>query len=263
MLNNLNQPKIDAIASVYREALNSYDSARAKTPIHVSFYPYVGINHTIRFREGEIFVRIGDICREMPMVCHRGLAHILVGKLLRRKIPKGAREAYEAYIDSDHIREVTSRSKRERGRKVVTTSKGEVYDLESIFDSLNVGYFAGQMKKPVLTWSAKKTYRILGHHDSHHDHIAISRSLDSNTVPSFVVEYVMYHEMLHIAHPTVHINGRHYNHTPAFKRDERRFPKFEEAEKWIEQNISKLKRAARQKPAAKGGLLRRLISKNT
>jgi len=236
----------DQIAQYYDEAFRFYDPKRQVPHIHVSFYPYIGINHTIRIRQGEIFVRIGEICREMPMPCHRGLAYILVGKLLRKRQPTGAREVYSAYVKSDYIREKAQASKRSRGRKVVTTTKGAVYDLDEIFASLNEDYFRGKIPKPSLTWSAKKTYRILGHHDATHDHITISTSLDSTDVPRYVVEYVVFHEMLHIAHPTKHINGRRYNHTAAFKRDERKFGYFEEAERWIERNVRRLKKAAKK-----------------
>lgn len=236
----------DQIKELYVEAFGWFDPKRPKAPIHVSFYPYIGINHTIRVREGEVYVRIGEICREMPLACHKGLAYILVGKLLRKKIPAGAREVYSAYVKSDAIRERASVSKRARGRKVVTTSKGVVYDLDEIFAALNASYFGGALPKPALTWSATKTYRILGHHDATHEHVAISRSLDSHDVPRYVVEYVVYHEMLHIHHPTKHINGRRYNHTAAFKRDEEKFEYFDEAERWIERNVRRLKKAAKR-----------------
>jgi hypothetical protein len=187
-------------------------------------------------------VRIGIICEEMPLVCHKGLAYILVGKLLRKKIPSGAREVYAAYVKSDAIRQKATESKKSRGRKVVTSSQGSVYDLDEIFDRLNAQYFRESIAKPVLTWSVRKTFRILGHHDATHDHITISRSLDSLTVPRYVVEYVVFHEMLHIHHPTKHVNGRRYNHTPAFKRDERKFAHYTEAEKWIGRNVRRLKK---------------------
>ena len=237
---------IEQITELYKEAFRWYDPKRAVPPLHVSFYPYIGINHTIRIRNAEIFVRIGTICEEMPLVCHKGLAYILVGKLLRKKIPAGAREVYAAYVKSDAIRLKATDSKRTRGRKVVTTSKGSVYDLDEIFERLNRHYFHETISKPALTWSAKKTYRILGHHDATHDHITISKSLDSPTVPKYVVEYVVFHEMLHIHHPTKHINGRRYNHTPAFKRDEQKFAHYLEAEKWIERNVRKLKKEAKR-----------------
>lgn len=233
--------------SVYEEAFRHYDQTRPAPPLHITFYPYIGINHTIRIRGGEVFVRIGEICRDMPLSGQRGLAYILVGKLFRRKIPREMNDVYNDFIKSDNIRERASDHKRERGRKVVTTSKGEVYDLDEIFAALNERYFGGWIRKPVLTWSAQKTYRILGHHDATHDTVAISKSLDSRKVPQFVVEYVVFHEMLHIAHPTKNINGRRYHHTPEFKKDERRFLYFQEAEDWIEQNVSKLRRAAKRK----------------
>lgn len=237
---------LETIRDFYREALKYYDAKRAVPEIEVKFYPYIGINHTIRVREGRIFVRIGEICREMPPMPHKGLAYILVGKLLGKRLPKGAREAYSSYVKSPEVRDKAAHSKRTRGRKVVTTSKGAVYDLDEIFARLNEEYFAGSIAKPVLTWSANKTYRILGHHDATHEHIAISRSLDSRDTPRYVVEYVVFHEMLHIHHPTKHVNGRRYNHTAAFKRDEAKFRYFEEAERWIERNVRRLKKEAKR-----------------
>ena len=238
--------QLEQIRELYESAFAWYDPKRTRAPIHVSFYPYIGINHTIRVRDGEIFVRIGLICSEMPLPCHKGLAYILVGKLLRKKIPSGARAVYSAYIKSDFIREKAAASKKSRGRKVVTTSKGSIYDLDQIFKILNREYFGNAIPKPVLTWSAKKTFRILGHHDATHDHITISRSLDSTDTPRFVVEYVVFHEMLHIHHPTKHVNGRRYNHTAAFKRDEQKFTYYDEAERWIERNVRRLKREAKK-----------------
>ena len=84
------------------------------------------------------------------------------------------------------------------------------------------------------------------HHDATHDHIAISKSLDTLDTPRYVVEYVVFHEMLHIAHPTKHVNGRRYNHTADFKRDEQKFAYYEESERWIERNVRKLKRNAKK-----------------
>lgn len=237
---------LDRLKAVYKEAFRHFEPKRSVPPIHVSFYPYVGINHTIRIRNGEIYVRVGEICRDMPVASHRGLAYILVGKLRGKKIPEGAREVYNDWIKTDKIRERAAEQKRERGWKIVTSSKGDVYDLDAIFEKLNAKYFRNRIPKPQLTWSAKKTYRILGHHDAQMDHISISRSLDSREVPRFVVEYVLFHEMLHIKHPTQHVNGRRYNHTPAFKRDEERFTQYEAAESWIERNVRKLKRAAKK-----------------
>lgn len=246
-INSTGDETLAKIRNLYESAFGLYGKGRKVPLVEVRYYPYVGINHTIRIRDGRVFVRIGDICREMPLSAHDALAHILVAKLFRRRPPASADKVYGDFIKSPEIRRKATINKRENGRKIVTTSKGSVYDLDKIFESLNREYFRGNLPKPVLTWSVRKTYRILGHHDATHQTIVISKSLDDAFVPKFVVEYVLFHEMLHIAHPTKHINGRRYNHTAAFKRDERTFAYYEEGEAWIAGNVRKLERQAKKR----------------
>ena len=71
-------------------------------------------------------------------------------------------------------------------------------------------------------------------HDSVYDTVTISKTLDSQDVPEWFVEYILYHELLHMKHPARLINGRRYYHTSAFRNDERRFPHYDEAQKWLE-----------------------------
>lgn len=238
---------LNRLRQFYEDAFKTYDKIRKTPEIEVRFYPYVGINHTIRIRDGRVYVRIAEICSDLPASAQKALANILVAKLYRKRVPPAARDLYSAVISSDQYRIRAVSNKRKHGRKVVTSHKGMVYNLERIFDSLNAAYFGGSLAKPTLTWSVRKTYRILGHHDATHRTIVISKSLDSLDVPKFIVEYILFHEMLHIYHPAKVINGRRYHHTPAFRRSEQRFRYFEEAEAWIEKNVRKLKREAKKK----------------
>jgi hypothetical protein len=247
VINSLSQIPLEQIKKYYEEAFQRIDPDRAVPAIDVTYYPYVGLNQTIRVRSGRVLVRISDMCRDMPAAPHRALAYILVAKLFRRRVPVAADRLYSEYIQSEAMRDRSTDRKKSHGRKIVTTHKGDYYDLDEIFDSLNFWFFGGKLPKPVLTWSVKKTWRTLAHHDATHETIVVSKSLDSRAVPRFIVEYIVYHEMLHIHHPTVHHNGRRYNHTPAFRNDEKKFPRYEEAEEWIEQSVGKLKRRARQK----------------
>lgn len=238
---------IEQITEIYKKVLLSIDPAINSLNLKVEFYPYVGVSNRIRRRDGMLYVRVSDVLRDAPAEFHEALAQILIRKLYRRRVSKKDLQIYRDYLRQIHIHEKSLETRRARGRKVVTTSKGEVYDLDKIFNFLNQIYFQNALAKPVLTWSAKKTFRILGHHDSAHKTVAVSKSLDDKSVPRFVVEYVLYHEMLHIKHPTVHHKGRRLNHTPAFRRDEENFAFFDEAEMWIEQNVSALKRKAKRK----------------
>jgi predicted metal-dependent hydrolase len=237
---------LSKIKNLYEIAFDTLNEHKPVPEIKVRFYPYIGINHTIRVRNGKVFVRITELCRNAPLEVHESLAFILVGKLLKKKILPQISNPYREFIKSDEMRVRAIENKRAKGRKVITTSEGETYDLNKIFERLNLLYFDNKIKKPILSWSKRSTYRILGHHDSTHEAIIISKSLDHKSVPEYVVEYVVYHEMLHIYHPTEHRNGRRYNHTPKFQRDERKFAYFEEAERWIGENTQKLKRKVKK-----------------
>src|SRR4028119_2475769 len=240
MINNFASADFALLRKFYEEAFQALDAKRKTPEIEVSFYPYVGINHTIRLRGGVIFVRLAEICRAAPLDVQRALAYILVAKLLRKKVSPLAAQIYHSFVKTREMQTMAVENKRAKGRKIVTSSKGEIYDLDEIFARLNQTYFRNTIEKPTLSWSARKTYRILGHHDSTHQTIIISKSLDDAVVPKYVVEFVVFHEMLHIFHPTTHRDGRRFNHTPQFRRDEKKFVRFQEAEDWIEQNAGKL-----------------------
>lgn len=236
---------LEEIKTFYEKAFQTYNRKYEIKEIKVEYYSYVGINHTIRLRNGTIFVRISDIFRAAPAEVHDALAIILVSKILRRKVPAIANEIYGEYAAKEEIRNQALESKKEKGRKVITSAKGDVYDLEEIFRQMNDLYFDNRIPKPTLTWSARTTFRRLGHHDAAHDTIVISKSLDDKKVPRHVVEFVVFHEMLHIHHPMKLQNGRRYHHTPIFRRDEKKFAFYNESENWIENNARFLKRKAR------------------
>jgi len=247
MINNFISRDFSLIKGFYKEAFRILDAKREVPKIEVSFYPYVGINHTIRIRHSVVYVRLAEISESASLDVQRALAFILVAKLLQKKIPPAATQIYQTFVKSREIQIKAVENRRAKGRKVITTAMGETYNLEEIFARLNQTYFKDSLEKPTLSWSAKKTYRILGHHDSTHQTIIISKSLDDVKVPPYVVEYVVFHEMLHIFHPTKHRDGRRYNHTPQFRRDERKFLYYEQADEWIEQNAGKLKRSVKRK----------------
>jgi hypothetical protein len=87
---------------------------------------------------------------------------------------------------------------------------------------------------PKLSWSREVARHRFGHWDPDHQAVVISQVLDDPKVPEFVLDYVLYHELLHILHPVKMGSGsKRIVHSTAFKRDERRFPAWQEAETWI------------------------------
>jgi len=122
--------QIEQIENFYREALQTLDGKRETPEIEVRFYPYIGINHTIRLRDKKVFVRLAEVCRALlPPHAQRALAFILVAKLLRKKVSPQALEIYRGFLNNQELREQVTANKRARGRKIITTATGEFYDL--------------------------------------------------------------------------------------------------------------------------------------
>ena len=207
--------------------------------IEVRFYPYAGLHHTIRVRAGRVYVRLSDLFRTAPPEVIRALAFLLVARLLSRKAPPTEEQIYRSYALSPQLLRASDLARRQRGRKVITSARGQVYDLERIFARLNRRYFENEMPRPVLTWSQRRARSILGHHDAAHDTITISKALDSREVPEWFVEYIVFHEMLHVKHPARIMNGRRYYHPPAFRTEERAYPRYQQAQDWLDRVVRK------------------------
>ncbi|MEZ0264454.1 MAG: hypothetical protein ACAI43_06995 [Phycisphaerae bacterium] len=116
---------------------------------------------------------------------------------------------------------------------VVDATRGVAHDLADSFDRVNARYFAGQMPRPRLSWSRGLTRRKFGHYDHVRDWVMLSSTMDRPDVPAFVVDYVMYHELLHKHHGIRWSNGRGYAHTTAFYADEHKFENWQQGEEWI------------------------------
>jgi len=246
MINKMVDFDLDTIKKLYEEAFQVFDERKVPPTIEISFYPYININHTIRIRKGRVLIRIADIIQTAPLEIQRALAYILVAKLLNKKVPEEARNIYRKFVNSEELQNIAFRNKQTRGKKILTSSVGEFFNLDGIFEKLNWVYFENKIPETILSWSKRNTYRRLGHYDSVHNTIIISKSLDDDSIPKFVVEYIVYHEMLHIKHPARFANGRRYVHTPKFKNDEEKFSYFCEAEDWLEKNARYLKRKAKK-----------------
>lgn len=197
--------------------------------IVVSFKRFANANSIIRMKQGTIEVRITDVLEDAPAPILEALAFILLSKLFRKPVPAAQMHRYRLYMNRKDIRGSVHQLRRERGRKFHTGAKGKVYDLNEMFEELNFRFFHGLMARPELGWSGRRSRTVLGHYDPSHHAIVLSSLLDSPSVDKLAVEYVLYHEMLHLRHPTEHRGSRRCVHTDEFKAAERQFPRLKEA----------------------------------
>jgi predicted metal-dependent hydrolase len=180
--------------------------------------------------------------KQSPPEVLYALACILVSKLYRLKTSREHQRTYREYASTPAVLDASEAARRKRGYKLTTSPRGKVFDLDEIFTDLNARYFDGQLDRPQLSWSLRRARRILGHHDHIHGAIIISRALDSLRIPRFVLEYVLYHEMLHVKHPPRVEGSRTIYHGATFRADERLFERYDEALDWLDKIATPVRR---------------------
>ena len=84
-----------------------------------------------------------------------------------------------------------------------------------------------------MTWSRDHARNALGHYDPAHNAIVVSRVFDNPRVPRYAVEYLVYHEMLHLRHPVRLRGSRRSVHPRQFHDDEKLFPQLDEAKQFL------------------------------
>lgn len=202
-------------------------------PIDVRFYRFTSLNTTIRLREGRLKIHLSDLLEGAPEAVLRAIVHILLAKLYRKPIDAAQASRYRRFTSSETVMRQSERIRQTRGRKRISTSKGEHYDLDEVFESLNFRFFHGLLGRPLLTWSEHSARRTLGHYDAAHNTIMVSKVFDRRNTPRYAIEYLMYHEMLHLRHPVKVKGGRRCVHPREFQAEERLFPELEQAKSFL------------------------------
>ena len=207
----------------------------APPAIRIDFCRFANANSFIRLESGHVHVRISDVLDGAPAPILESLAYILLSKLYRRPVPKIFAERYRRYLNRKEMRRSLQLIRQTRGRKFVSGPQGDAYNLETLFEELNLTYFHGLMARPLLGWSRRASRTLLGHYDPSHNAIILSKLLDRPEVPRAAVEYVLFHEMLHLRYPVEHKGARRCVHTREFKAAEREFARWREAKQILKQ----------------------------
>ena len=202
-------------------------------PITVRFRRFTSLNTTIRLREGQIHVSLSDLLEGAPESVIHAIAHILLAKLYKKPIDPSHNVRYKRFASSSAVTRQTELIRHARGSKRFFGPEGRFYHLEEVFESLNLRFFGGLLGRPELTWSEHHAKRLLGHYDAAHNTIVVSRVFDRPSSPRYAIEYLLYHEMLHLKHPVKMRGLRRCVHSAAFKADEAQFPQLAEAMAFI------------------------------
>ena len=216
-------------AQLFQEEYRTLRPRAPMPPIAVRFRRFTSLNTTIRLREGQIHVSLSDLLEGAPESVVRAIAHILLAKLYKKPINASHNLRYKRFASSAAVIRQTELVRHARGSKRFTGPEGRYYHLDEVFDTLNTRFFSGLLGRPELTWSEHIAKRSLGHYDAAHNTIVVSRVFDRPSSPRYAIEYLLYHEMLHLKHPVRMRGTRRCVHSREFKAEEARFPQLAEA----------------------------------
>ena len=231
---------------IYARVFRELKPRTALPELHVEFCRFVNADSFIRLETGpamkaggRLEVRMSDLLAGAPAPVLEALAHILLGKLYRKPVPRQYSHRYRLYLNRKDFRRQAHLVRQIRGRKFISGPQGDHYNLEEIFERLSAQYFDGLMGRPQLGWTRRPSRSMLGHFDPSHNAIIISRIFDRPQVPALAVEYVMFHEMLHLRYPVDHNGVRRRVHTREFREAEKKFPQLKDAKEILKRLVSR------------------------
>lgn len=188
----------------------------------------------VRWKETSTHVSLHHMFLKAPHTVQKGLASYIrqddtvISQDVQAFIDKNLAILDHSYLtDPDHI-----------------CTKGTTYDLQKLYNKINKSYFNGELDL-LVTWFADPSKKVrtkctLGLYYDLVKLVKIHRLLDNPLVPLCVIEYVMYHEMVHAVCPIYKDEkGRNCIHSREFKVLERQFLQFEEANKWLKEHRKK------------------------
>jgi predicted metal-dependent hydrolase len=128
-----------------------------------------------------------------------------------------------------------------RPRRIETRIQGLCHNLRDVYDRINREYFGGRVSC-LITWGANSRRRsvkkrTLGSYSMHTNTIRINPVLDRKVVPPYVLEFILYHEMLHADLGVTRRNGRRSVHSREFRDRERLFSQYDKATAWEKKNL--------------------------
>lgn len=216
---------LDAYAAALGQARTVFEQAvkrsnRFQLPILIHFRPMKGLYRIRQFKNAS------KVTLPVPMLSFDAGDFTVLAEMVfagsgdkQQIVEKTYSEPYQTIL-----------AELEALAGVIEQTAGVVHDLAASFGRVNATYFKDAMSRPRFTWSRTFTGREFGHYDPVRDTVMVSASLDDANVPEFVVDFVIYHELLHKKHGVRWNNGRRIVHTAEFQREERCFKQFSESE---------------------------------
>lgn len=180
---------------------------------------FKGYNANVKYTKTTITFKLGYDWKEVSDDIKIGLLQSLFLKIFKDKKESTYIDIYNNFLRNIHL--------------AIPKNKSDP-ELEASFIRVNEKYFNGMMDKPNLVWG-EKSVRKVGCYEYTTDTIVMSSHLKGELM---LLDYVMYHELLHKKIKFYNKGNRSFHHTTQFKQMESEFED-KEAEKKLKNFLRK------------------------
>ena len=180
-------------------------------------------NANVKLRGNNLMFSLSKEWKKISKEIQIGLIQELLSKILKNRKKTMNMELYNLFMKNVHI--------------AVPKTKTDAI-LEASFGRVNEAYFNGMLDKPNLQWGNQSISK-LGSYEYGSDTITISAIFKNEEQE--LLDYVMYHEMLHKKFKFQNRNGRTLHHSIEFRKMEAKF----ESKELMEKEIARLARKHR------------------
>lgn len=201
----------------YKELFPEKEIPKIEVKYSSRMSPY---NSFVRYNQIKISFNMSMEWKEIDDTIKKGLVQSLLMRVYKsRKEKTMYTDLYDSFMRNLH--------------RSVSKDRNDPI-LEESFIRVNTKFFSSQMERPNLVWGGY-TKHVLGNYNYHTDTIRISRYFID--APHEMLDFIMYHELLHKKIKFKTKRGRSHHHTSHFREKEKEYPGAEEIDKKLHKYI--------------------------
>jgi hypothetical protein len=192
--------------------------------------------YTVEEGERGLTIEVSDVFLHAQEDVLEALSLVILSKVYMVPYMPDLWERVKGYLESDDCIERSQRAFLQRSKTVRRSPRGDHHDLRRSLGRIKERYFSEEgfgFKEPTVVWSSRRSHQKFGYWMADYNIIVVNRVLDNPNVPEDVVDFVVFHELLHKKHGFLNLAGASEAHYQSFNLDERRFDGHEEVERFL------------------------------
>lgn len=226
---------LEQLEAYFTNYWNRFLKRKADQQVAVEFYKYRSTFLKIFKKDYGALLRFSKRLEDAPVEVLKAGGREMIHRIL------GLRPlATDRVIFQQFLAELGKDVEAARAARPLLPPKGKHVDLNEVYEKVTGEYFNEQVRLEGFGWSRRPVKSYFAHYRRDLDRITFNRGLDHPDVPEFILEYLMFHELLHVVYTPMYVNNRHVKHPPELKKREREFALYQDARKWLKKKGNKL-----------------------